>query len=266
MRDLPKLRNFLRDWLRFRLMEPIRYRADTLRASLAKRAPVKMLLLGDQGSYTSEQQFAPLLASRNHIREQLGVIFRRQLLADALAFPRLLQQYDVVGFKLFFRTSAADALRVTRTLKSALAPGAHLVYFDGDDDLCIQWPELLPLVDAYVKKHCFIDRAEYQKNRIGKSNLTDYVARNFGVSFADDIIPTSAPVDAAQLDKIVAAWNIGLDDKIRRLYDRQRVLPRAPSKDVDIVCRATVNMAICAAIRRDAQDQLDGRPLPRADA
>jgi hypothetical protein len=243
MRDLSKLRVFLRNWLRFRLIEPIRYGTDIARTSLARRqAPLKVLLVSDQANYTSEQQFAPLLACREEIRERLAVVFHRQLVSDAISLPkRLLRHYDIVGLKLGYRTSPVEALRVARAIRSALSPAARVVYFDGDDDLCVQWPQLLPLFDLYVKKHCFRDRSEYRKKRIGKSNLTDYVARTFGVSFAEDIFPATQPVDEEQLGKIIPGWNVGLDDKIRRLYARQPVLPAASSKDIDVVCRATVD-------------------------
>jgi hypothetical protein len=104
----------------------------------------------------------------------------------------------------------------------------------------VQWPQILPLVDAYVKKHCFRDRSEYGRRRVGKTNLTDYVARAFGVDFAGDIIPESEPIAPGELGKLVAGWNVGLDDKIRELYAR-RVRAAAPPKDIDVVCRATVS-------------------------
>jgi len=183
-----------------------------------------------------------LLANRAGFREQLGVVFHYKLLSALLLLPRrVLPRYHVIGFKLGYPSSPAEVLNVARTIKSALAPGAKLVYFDGDDDLGVQWPNLLPLVDLYLKKHCYRDHSEYRKNRIGKSNLTDYCARKFGVSFSNDIIPATAPVDEEQLSKIMLSWNIGLDDKIRQLYNTHRALPAASSKDIDVVCRATVS-------------------------
>jgi len=226
------------------VVEQILYGTDIVKATLTGRqqALLKVLLVGDDAVYTSEQQFAPLLANRDGFREQLGVVFHYKLLSDALLLSRrVLQHYDVVGFKLGFRSSPAEVLSAARTIKSALAPGAKLVYFDGDDDLGVQWPNLLPLVDLYLKKHCYRDLSEYRKNRIGKSNLTDYCARKFGINFENDIIPTTAPVDEEQLSKIMLSWNIGLDDKIHQFYNTHRILPAASSKDIDVVCRATVS-------------------------
>jgi Glycosyl transferases group 1 len=221
--------------LRFRLVEPLRYCADLARTW--RQAPLRVLLLSDRANYTSEQQFAPLAERRGRIRERLGVVFQRALVSDALALPRLVRHYDVVGLKLGFRTPAAQALAIARAVRSALSPAARMIYFDGEDDLCVQWPELLPLVDLYVKKHAFRDRREYLKPRIGKTNLTDHVARHFGVSFADDIIPSTGPLDETQLGKIAVGWNVALDDPIRRLYARAS----AVAKDIDVVCRASVN-------------------------
>jgi hypothetical protein len=240
---LGNVRAFLAKSFRFRFIEPIRYGAELVRTCFVGDArPLRLLLLSDQASYTSEQQFAPLLAQRRAIRERLGVVFHRQLVSDALLLPkRALLHYDVVGLKLGFRTPASEAARIARFIKEGLAAHAKMVYFDGDDDLGVQWPHVLSAVDLYVKKHCFRDRNEYRRARIGKTNLTDYVARTFGTSFAQDLVPSSEPLDATQLGKIVAAWNIGLDEPIRRLHARHPTLPPASSKDVDVVCRATVN-------------------------
>jgi hypothetical protein len=221
--------------LRFRLIEPLRYCADLARTW--RQAPLRVLLLSDRANYTSEQQFAPLVERRGKIRERLGVVFQRALVSDALALRRLVRRYDVVGLKLGFRTPAAQALAIARAIRSTLSPAARMVYFDGEDDLCVQWPGVLPLVDLYVKKHAFRDRREYLKKRVGKTNLTDYVARNFAVSFADDIVPATEPVDERELGKIAVGWNVALDDPIRRLYARAS----AVAKDIDVVCRASVN-------------------------
>ena len=174
MLELNNLRKSIRTSLRFRIVEPIRYATDLAKAAIkaGQGASLKVLLVDDQTTYTSEQQFAALLAGREGIRRQLGVVFKYQLLSDTLLMPkRILQHYDVVGLKFGFRTPLAQVLHISETIKNALAAGTKMIYFDGDDDLCVQWPKLLPLVDLYVKKHCFRDRSEYRKPRIGKSNL-----------------------------------------------------------------------------------------------
>lgn len=244
MLDLAALRELYNKWLRFRLVEPIRYGADLAKVALARprHTFVKVLLLSDDKAYTSEQQFAPLLANRRCFRRKGGVIFCHQLLSDGLLERRqVFQQFDIVGLKLGFRRPAAEALSVARAIKQSLALSAKLIYFDGDDDVGVLWPQLLPTVDLYIKKHCFRDRSEYRKKRVGKSNLTDYVSRTYGTSFTSDIIPTSDPVDENQIGKILPGWNVGLDDKIRRLYSTRRALPISSTKDIDIVCRATAN-------------------------
>jgi hypothetical protein len=243
MSTLADLCSRARTRLRFRCVEPLRYRTDVARAFVAaRRAPRhRVLLISDRAEYTSEQQFAPLLGGRSVLRSQLGVVLQHQRLADVMARPaRFWQAYDVVVLKLGFRTSAGEAEQTVHRIRRSLTSSAKVVYFDGDDDLGVQWPDLLPLVDLYVKKHCFRDRSEYAKSRIGKSNLTDYVARNFAISFANDIIPASAAVRLDQIGKIVSGWNIALDDKIRQLHAAHPVPPPTASRGIAVVCRTSV--------------------------
>ena len=123
-----------------------------------------------------------------------------------------------------------DALAGTRT---------KLVYFDGDDDLNVQWPSVLSLVDLYVKKHVYANEAAYAAHYIGKSNLTDYAARQYGASFDNDIIPRSGGVAAELLGKLHLGWNIALDDKLFELSQQVPTFP-APPRDIDVSCRAYV--------------------------
>jgi hypothetical protein len=144
----------------------------------------------------------------------------------------------------------------------AKAPAARLVYFDGDDDLCIQWPAVLDAVDLYVKKHVFADRAAYQRRYIGKSNLTDHVARTAGVSFADDPIPCSGPIDPSSLEKLMLGYNVALNSDVLDLY--QRSLSAGPvERDLDIVCRMNVPqddwMLAMRQAAVSAMEQLAGR-------
>tara|TARA_R110002096_G_scaffold205718_2_gene391694 strand:+ start:763 stop:1830 length:1068 start_codon:yes stop_codon:yes gene_type:complete len=198
-------------------------------------------LVSDQKVYTSEQQFAPLLANRRELGKQFGVVLRYQRLSEILARPKQrLAGYDVVGLKISYRTPAAEAVRITQSIREAIPEGTKLVYFDGDDDPCVLWPEVASIVDLYIKKHLLRDRSAYKKHRTGKTNLTDYVAETFGFDFTENIIPTSRPLQDRQIQKLALGWNIGADDKIRKLRNKHRAIPPASAKNLDIVCRATV--------------------------
>jgi hypothetical protein len=226
--------------LRYRIQYPLRYALDLMRVRSRLNAPqiCRILIASDDLAFTSEQQFAPLLANRRLIGDQLGVVFDQRLMDDVLASSKLhLANYDAAFLKLSFRTPAADALEKVARLQRRLPPTVKLVYFDGDDDACVQWTGLLDMVDLYVKKTVFSNPGWYQRRFTGKSNLTDYVARVHGRSFAEDIIPSSHAVPDASMSKIFLGYNIALDDKITALFRSTRpALER--EKHVDVMCRA----------------------------
>lgn len=232
------MRQQLKRSLRFGFVEPARQLVDHALVSLASRPVTRLCVISDDEVYTSEQQLAPLRAHRAALRDELGVVIGRVLIRDALAMPPAeLGRYDALLLKLSYRTPAKEALALARTLRQRAGPRVPLLYLDGDDDLCVQWPELLDHVELYVKKQVFRDRAEYERPRNGKTNLTDYVARTFGVSFEHDPIPASRGVERGHLHKIVLGWNVALDDKIRALH---RAAPSPAERDIDVICRANV--------------------------
>jgi hypothetical protein len=236
-------------------LERLRYQLSHATAGVSTR----MLLLSDLQACTSETQFDPFFAHRDALRKELGVVFRHQRLADAMRSPaEALADFDVIGLKLGFRTDPGQAHEIVRTL-SSVKGRAKLVYFDGDDDSTVQWPELLPWVDLYVKKHMFRDPAMYEKRFIGRNNLTDHVARTYGVSFADDMMPASKPVDVRYLDRVKLGYNLASDNKIVEIYRRTRGMWRRAHRPNDVVCRAQLSGWL-AYLRRDVGTLLSQLP------
>lgn len=203
--------------------------------SAGMRAPaLRMLLVSDGREYTSEQQFAPIWRHRSRLRRDLGLAIDWLPPGAVLDRPSAwLARYDLIGLKLSFRRPADEATLIAGRLAGK---GPPLVCFDGDDDCAILWPALLDICDLYVKKHVFADPADYARPFIGKSNLTDHVARETGRSFADDIIPRSGGIDPARLDRLHLGWNIALDDRISALEPWPAEAPRS----IDIAGRVHV--------------------------
>ena len=223
--------------VRYRLLNPAKYHASRLLAT-GGGTTVKVLIATDGQAYTSEQQLAGFTSYAADLR-RAGVVTIRQRLADVLRSPAsVLPRYDVALVKMSFKTPDAEAERVVRTLSQAKG-SAKLVYCDGDDDPCVQWPAILPWVDLYLKKHAFTDPAMYGADLLGKTNLTDYVIRHHGISIAGDPRQHAGVVPPDQRGKIFVGWNIGLDDKIAKLWRENRDRPDGP-RTYDVVCRAAV--------------------------
>lgn len=235
----------LRSELRYRFQFPIEYRLGLMKAWWcrdkldANADTIRFLIISDGASFTSEQQFAPLRRYAVPLRRDLGVVFRYMRLSDAMRLDRTaLCRFHALGLKFFFRDEKSGP-KVAHFRERISGTGTKLVYFDGDDDACIQWPEVLGCVDLYVKKGVFACEDDYLRSFVGKSNLTDYVWREYGISPGPQDIPSSSALDRADLHKLHLGWSIALDDKIVDLIEKGNPTP-ASEKVVDIVCRATV--------------------------
>jgi hypothetical protein len=231
----------LKAGVRFKALYPFRYAFDRFRAKASGAwPPCCILLTSDGASYTSEQQFAPLLSHRSDLRRRLGVVLDYRRIGDVLAAPsQMLSGYDAVIAKLSFSTPEPTAIAIIKSLKQN-SGRAKLIYFDGDDDLCVQWGSVLEFVDLYVKKQVFADSRWYLHRFTGKSNLTDYIAQTHNRSFVDNSIPQSGTIEARHLQKITLGYNIALDPRIVHLFRVLQFRPK-PTKDIDIVCRASAS-------------------------
>ena len=200
-----------------------------------------LILVCDGRVYTSEQQFAPIYRHAARLARQTGLLVR-SLPLDVLRSQGqgALADGAIVGLMLPYDMEASEEpALIDQVIRPGQARGQRFILFDGDDDLGVLWRGVLGAVDLCVKKHALADRNAYGRRTIGKSNLTDHVARAFGWSFADNIIPEAGGIGPEAAAKIRIGWNIALDDKI---VDLARDMPEPPQggRSTDILCRASV--------------------------
>ena len=201
--------------------------------------PLRVLFLSDLRAYLTERQFSPFYCFRGALARRLGFVFRPMRLdPENLPGRSALSEFDIVVFKLNYKTPPADAVRIAADIAAAKRPGAKLVYFDGNDDICIQWPGILKHVDLYVKRHVFRDRSKYLGRFTGSINLTDYVSRTYGSAAIDGDTSTSEPVRPEDLAKIHCGMSFGMDEIMLEL--RKKIAPPAGPRPNDVVCRANV--------------------------
>ena len=259
--------------LKYRVISPARYVSDRLHVGVTSTSsrPIRMALVSDKDAFCSEEQFYPFDMYRVALREKLNLISANLLLKDVLRAPKaILAPFDIIALKMSYRTNSTEALYVARTIRNA-ASDKRLIYFDGDDDICVQWPEILPFVDSYIKKHAFRDRSNYLKRFSGKSNLHDYVHRKFGHTFngydyGNDgdkftLILESGPVATDQLGKIHVGYNLALDRLITNLYAKSRLVTSSKVKENDIIFRGAVKSeAWVYHLRKDVEPVLKRLP------
>ena len=247
--------------LRFRVINPGLFCIESalvrLYSGAASVRPVRVVLVSDGKESTSEEQFNPFSAYRAELRRELNLISAHLLLKDVLRAPGLLlRRFDVILLKLSFRTARDEVSRAVQKIRSAAAE-RPIIYYDGDDDLCVQWPELVPSVDLYVKKHLFRDKSHYLVPYKGKSNLTDYVSKQYGFSFADNIHATEThPLAPDQLDKLILGGNVALDSNIMELYSKLHEGRGDSSREVDVMFRGNVPKDWLYYLRKDIEPSL----------
>jgi hypothetical protein len=250
-----------RKTLRYRVLNPVRYAADNARMALepnvAGAPSCRILLVSDAQIATSEEQLKPFFFYRSDLRRHLKVISMHLLLEDVLRLPKVaLRSFDIIAVKLSFRIGAAEVSEIGRLI-TVIAGNRPVVYLDGDDDICIMHPEILSWVAVYVKKHIFRDRGQYLQRFVGKSNLTDFVHREYNYSFADDPhAKESRAVDSAHLNKIIVGWNVALDSNIVELFTNVIANTEPMKKNVDVMFRGNVPKDWLYYLRKDIEPSL----------
>jgi hypothetical protein len=206
-----------------------------------KRESLRLLFLSDGVSYLNERQISPFYYFRKALRVELGVIFHHALLNPSmLPSRRSLKGFDIIIVKLNYKTPPEYIPRIAAGIKSAASTSSRIIYFDGRDDLCIQFPELLTFSDLYVKRHVFRDRSMYLKRYVGSINLTDYVYDRHGSAALDGDESASEPMREEDLRKIHRGMSFGMDEVMLSLLKRFPDVESGGGRESDVICRAKV--------------------------
>jgi len=227
----------------------------------------RIAMISDRDAWCSDQQLNPFDEFRSRLLEDFGISFQQIYLDGLGRFPPLpLGLFDIVMVKLSYRTDAARAVKIVTDLKKEIG-STPLVYMDGDDDICVQWGDVVTACDLYVKEHAFADRSKYKIAFQGKSNLHEYAITHHGhVLSGDDysrpdqeplIIHHSGVVRDEDLGKIVVGWNMALAKDILELWRKVRGQPPVEKK-IDCAFRGSVKLnTITGYMRRDASAHLE---------
>ena len=214
------------------------YSYDLLMSNLIKKchasATIKCLLLSEWQSYTHEQQWHAFYVYRKRLKKEVNLIFHHDRTRNFLKEKKnKIARFDIIFVQTFFKKNPQETMEIFRQVNAAKGK-AKIICVDSADDLCIRFPGVFPYVDLYVKKNIFRDMRLYSKRYIGRTNLTDYLARNNLVTFADE----SEPLPSGYFEKIALGWNIGLEKPVLELYRKSK--NQKCTKTIDIVFRAPI--------------------------
>jgi hypothetical protein len=85
----------------------------------------------------------------------------------------------------------------------------NLFYLDTSDSTALLHPELLPVVDKYLKGQMLVDKSRYLEAQYGRRVFTDFVHSQFGIM--DNAPEYSRPVaNESDLEKLHVLWNSSL--------------------------------------------------------
>jgi hypothetical protein len=232
----------------------LRVRARRTLSGNRRPALVRVLFLSDCKSTLNERQFSPFYFFRGSLGERLGFVFFPE---NAERFsPASARRYDLIVAKFHYQCPETAVLETLQSVQTHKRPDARLAYFDGNDDVCIQWPAVLDHVDLYVKRHVFRDRSQYLRTFVGGKNLTDYV-HSRGV-VCEGI---SQPVRKENLDKIWQGMTFGMDENILEMFAGGKGLV-APDRErgIDVFFRGNVPDNWMGLLRSSIAPALDGLP------
>lgn len=200
--------------------------------------PRRILLISDGPLRRRGQQFAPFARFAGPLRRKLGVTTHSIHLKRGLKLSsKQLFRYDIVGLDFSFCSSQQSSLEAVHHFRRMIDRSkTRLFYFDDADNVNVQRPDLLVLVDQYVKKHAYRDRSAYAVAPVERGNLTDYVARVHDHSSATNEMQDTLPFDTVLLNRIVVGWDINIVENTVALARRSRV-PSGSRRQFDVCSR-----------------------------
>lgn len=144
---------------------------------------------------------------------------------------------DIVFFLPGKREDPKEAERVIEKVRSN-NPDRKLIFLDPFAQANTWYFNLLPYLDAFVKRQAYQDLEDYDRSFIGGSKFTDFISKYWQIDFEGWSV--NSPVPQGYNDRIVTGWNLGTAKRFLRELRPSVLSLCSPQKTIDIFCRLSL--------------------------
>lgn len=200
----------------------------------------KALIIGCCNDAVTKAQREPFADSHRDLRNTLALTIE-QIKADTLAEIErtcLKHPSDILFLMPSWRETPEELEHSIRVMRES-APERKLIFMDPFAQASSNFFNVLPYVDAFLKRQHLKDVQQYHNQFIGGNAFTDFLAKRFQFDFSDWSV--GSPIPRGYEHRIVAGWNLGTANRFRKaLHQNLWSTLRRPRKDIDVFCRLSL--------------------------
>jgi hypothetical protein len=203
--------------------------------TLAKR--VVIFDLSDKHTRVVESSLAPVVRSRA-VLAQAGYDFAVQAVPKDAHLTDVVraQRPDVALLLTFWAHTTSYVQLCVQMAREGLGGRGSVAIFETFDPSNSPHLEVLPLVDAYLKKVVFADPRAYTRQYLGGYVVTDRLCNELGYDIGRHELGSLGAAD--QLHKVRLSWSFGASPQYSRLLRVGTLLSRRWSRrEIDVSCR-----------------------------
>jgi hypothetical protein len=206
---------------------------------------MKALLIGpyiEKKEPIAYAQLYPFFEHREALRTMIGFEFDHR---EGNTFAEIgavldgvpdMDGYDAIFLRPTWRHSSDEAVAFFSGIRQKF-PRHRIVLVDPWDQVTGRYLCVAPHVDHILKYQGLKDPAGYQKEYIGGTIVSDYLARNHGYEIGDWDVGSRVP--EGYLDRVLTGWNFAVTPRFQKQLfpSRLRQLFDFTRRDIDIFCR-----------------------------
>jgi hypothetical protein len=189
----------------------------------------------------SAAQLYPFFDHRNLLKHELNLEFKH---VQAVTVSEITQacktaQVDILFIRPCWRENPEN---VTATIQQIRATHANqkIIFIDPWDQENSRFFSVLPYVDWFLKYQRLKHLDDYQRNYIGGTIITDYLAQDWGIELNGWHV--GSPVPQGFEHRIITGWSVGIDKRFKKALFRfspwEKIHPIV--KDIDVFCRVSL--------------------------
>lgn len=197
------------------------------------------LVVGSKQDAVRVAQREPFLYDRKGLQKQLNLKIKH---VQAESFQEISEacQHENSDIVFFLPGKREDPNVAERAIEKVRDrhPDRKLIFLDPFAQANTWYFNLLPYLDALVKRQTYRDLEDYDRSFVGGSKFTDFISQHWQIDFEGWSVNSEIP--SGYRDRIVTGWNLGTAKRFLREL-RPSFLPfLEPQKTIDIFCRLSL--------------------------